>query len=220
MGRRRQRGRQRSSAGGSAHAAAAAPQSVRATAGQRDHGLRRRIAGGSLCPQHPSWRAGARAATLDGIEADGLPSPTDFSMAIHHALLGMLSIHAGNRLGHTALSAGWDSFGTDCSKRRPASAERPDEPVILVHADDKLPQALRCLPRGRRRGIAAGRGDRACGRPGGTLRRRSYDQPASATVESPPTACMATDFLQFLLSDAPCVHAVGRRTQWIWRRVA
>ncbi|HZB54849.1 MAG TPA: beta-ketoacyl synthase chain length factor, partial [Reyranella sp.] len=82
----------------------------------------------------------ARALTvLDAIEADGMPSPTDFSMAIHHALLGLLSIHTGNRLGHTALSAGQDSFANGLLEAATCIAERPDEPVILVHGDDKLP---------------------------------------------------------------------------------
>ena len=60
-------------------------------------------------------------------------------MSIHHALLGILSIHAGNRLGHTALSAGWDSFANGLLEAATCIAERPDEPVILVHGDDKLP---------------------------------------------------------------------------------
>jgi hypothetical protein len=60
----------------------------------------------------------------------------------------------------------------------------------------------------------------AMGRPGGVSANDVTLEPASDTAETPPTACMATDFLKFLLSDAPCARAIGRRTQWIWRRVA
>jgi beta-ketoacyl synthase-like protein len=158
-------------------------------------------------------------ATLDAIEADGLPSPTDFSMSIHHALLGMLSIHASNRLGHTALSAGWDSFANGLLEAAACIAERPDEPVILVHGDDRLPpdyDAFREADDAALPLVVA----IAMGRPGGVSANDVTLEPASDTAETPPTACMATDFLKFLLSDAPYARAIGRRTQWIWRRVA
>jgi hypothetical protein len=156
---------------------------------------------------------------LDAIEADELPSPTDFSMSIHHALLGILSIHAGNRLGHTALSAGWDSFANGLLEAAACIAERPEEPVILVHADDKLPQdydAFREADDAALPLVVA----IALGRPGGAPTNDVTLEPRSAMAERPPTACMATDFLKFLLSDAPRAHAIGRRAQWIWRRVA
>ena len=76
---------------------------------------------------------------LKDIEVETLPSPTDFSMAIHHALLGLMSIHSDNRLGHTALSAGWESFGAGLLEAAVCIAERPEEPVILIHADEPLP---------------------------------------------------------------------------------
>jgi Beta-ketoacyl synthase, N-terminal domain len=162
----------------------------------------------------------ARAlATLDAIEADGLPSPTDFSMAIHHALLGILSIHSRNRLGHTALSAGWDSFAHGLLEAASCIAERPDEPVILVYGDDKLPgdyQAFRepddaVLPL-----VVA----IALGAPGGGGGRDVTLEPAPAVAETPPSASMACDFLRFFLSGATSARGRGQRTQWIWRRAS
>src|SRR5689334_10839923 len=38
-------------------------------------------------------------------------SPAEFSLSVHHALIGLLSIARGNGAGHTALAAGADSFG-------------------------------------------------------------------------------------------------------------
>ena len=38
-------------------------------------------------------------------------SPADFSLSVHNALAGLLSIAWGNTAGHTAISAGADSFG-------------------------------------------------------------------------------------------------------------
>ena len=162
----------------------------------------------------------ARALTvLDAIEADSMPSPTDFSMAIHHALLGLLSIHTGNRLGHTALSAGQDSFANGLLEAATCIAERPDEPVILVHGDDKLPSdyaAFRepddaALPM-----VVA----LALGAPGAAPGRDVALELAPAGAEAEPAACMAADFLRFFLSNEPHARASGRRTQWIWRRVA
>ena len=48
---------------------------------------------------------------LSDMAAGDPPSPAEFSMCVHHGLAGLLSIHAGNRKGHTALAAGADSFG-------------------------------------------------------------------------------------------------------------
>src|SRR5258707_12046197 len=42
---------------------------------------------------------------LKSLAARELPSPAEFSMSVHNALAGLLSIHLGNTRGHTALSA-------------------------------------------------------------------------------------------------------------------
>jgi hypothetical protein len=158
-------------------------------------------------------------AAVSAIEADELPSPTDFSMSIHHALLGLLSIHTGNRLGHTALSAGWDSFAGGLVEAAACVAERPEQPVILVHADETLPQAYdrfretddAALPL-----IVA----IALGGPGGTTANDVALELVPAEADATPTPSMATDFLRFVLSEAQCAQATGRRLSWIWRRVS
>src|SRR5215471_20708496 len=44
----------------------------------------------------------SRTLTILAALATGeLPSPADFSMSVHNALAGLLSIHTGNMLGHT-----------------------------------------------------------------------------------------------------------------------
>jgi len=140
-------------------------------------------------------------------------------MAIHHALLGLLSIHTGNRLGHTALSAGWDSFANGLLEAAACIAERPAEPVILVHGDDKLPG-----------GYEAFRGPDdaalplvvaiALGAPGAAPGRDVTLELAPASTDAGSAACMAADFLRFFLSNEAHARASGRRTQWTWRRAA
>lgn len=158
-------------------------------------------------------------ACLTAIETEGLPSPTDFSMSIHHALLGLLSIQTGNCLGHTALSGGWDSFASGLLEAATCIAERPQEPVILIHADEPLPPDY----------TQFGDADAgmlplvmavALGGPGSTANDDVTLEVDPPPVNAPPTASMATDFLHFVLSGAPAVRAVGRRTQWVWRRAA
>lgn len=158
-------------------------------------------------------------ATLDGVRVDGLPSPTDFSMSIHHALLGVMSIQSGNRLGHTALSAGRDSFMNGLLEAAACIAEKPGEPVILIYADQALPLDYHqfreaddlALPL-----VVAF----ALGSPGATATPDiSIDytpMPAAAAAE--PTASPAEAFLAFVLSGASEVRAIGERSQWVWRR--
>lgn len=158
-------------------------------------------------------------ATLGAIETEGLPSPTDFSMSIHHALLGLLSIHTGNRQGHTALSAGRESFANGLLEAAACIAERPDEPVILVHGDEKLPEGYEtfresddaALPQ-----VVA----IALGPPGAAVGNDVTLELAPAATNAVPTDDMAAEFLRFFLSGARCTRVAGRRTNWIWRRVA
>ena len=158
-------------------------------------------------------------ATLRAIETEGLPSPTDFSMSIHHALLGLMSIHTSNRSGHTALSGGWDSFANGLLEASTCIVERPDEPVILVHADEKLPEEYATFREEDDAALPLVLAI-ALGPPGGGAANDITLGLAPPTVAAALTATMATDFLRFFLTNAPCGHATGRRADWTWRRVA
>ena len=67
-------------------------------------------------------------------------SPADFSLSVHNALAGLLSIAWGNTAGHTAISAGADSFGYGLLEAIACLNEGSGEPVMLVYFDDLLPQ--------------------------------------------------------------------------------
>lgn len=145
------------------------------------------------------------------------PSPTDFSLSIHHALIGLLSIDAGNRAGHTALSAGRDSFGYSLIEAVACLAERPDEPVLLIYGDDKLPaeyDAFReaddaLLPLILVLDLRRPQANRVV-----SLRATAR---GDGEHQSPSGA---HDFLRFLLSGAPSASSVGDRMRWEWRRAA
>lgn len=79
-------------------------------------------------------------AILEGLVAGEPVSPADFTLSVHHALIGLLSIAAENQDGHTAVAAGADSFAFGLVEAAACLAERPGRPVILVYYDEALPQ--------------------------------------------------------------------------------
>jgi hypothetical protein len=91
-----------------------------------------------------SSRHGEYRRTLSILEAladEAEISPADFTLSVHNALAGLLSIALGNQLGHVAMAAGPDSFCFGLMEALACVADRPWEPVILLHYDEKLPGA-------------------------------------------------------------------------------
>lgn len=156
---------------------------------------------------------------LRDIETENLPSPTDFSMAIHHALLGMLSIHADNRLGHTALSSGWESFAAGMLEAALCIHENPSQPVILIHADEPLPAEYEAFREHDDVGLPVIVA-LTMGPPIGKLDDDISLQLAPHSTTEAPSPSMVTDFLQFFLSKEASARAIGRRSDWVWHRGA
>lgn len=151
---------------------------------------------------------------LNSLADDEMPSPSEFSMSVHHGLTGLLSIHTGNRAGHTALAAGADSFGYGLLEAAITLAEKPGEPVLLLYGDDRLPEAY-----------AAFRDESDAGLPlicalllqaGDEI--RFHPAPNHGEAISSPTT--AEDFLRFLLSGAQQASSAGERMTWSWQRHA
>jgi hypothetical protein len=76
---------------------------------------------------------------LTALAEEGAVSPADFSMAVHHGLAGLLSIHTGNKEGHTAIAAGPDSFAYGLIESATTVAES-GKPVLHLHFDEALPE--------------------------------------------------------------------------------
>ncbi|CAO3424059.1 hypothetical protein [Azospirillum doebereinerae] len=158
---------------------------------------------------------------LDTLTQGELPSPAEFSMSVHHGLAGLLSIHTGNRAGHTALAAGADSFGFGLLEAALSLHERPEEPVLLLYGDAPLPDGYaafdgeeerRALPLA----LAVALGPAGAGADTitvGTAPRTDVDAQG-------PSASTALDFLRFLLSGAASATSAGTRRTWAWHRVA
>jgi hypothetical protein len=82
---------------------------------------------------------GRTLSILDDLGKAQPVSPADFTLSVHNALVGLLSIAAANRRGHTAIAAGAETFGFGLIEAAACLAESPDEPVVLIYFDEPLP---------------------------------------------------------------------------------
>jgi hypothetical protein len=155
---------------------------------------------------------------LSDMAAGDPPSPAEFSMCVHHGLAGLLSIHAGNRKGHTALAAGADSFGYGLLEAAACLAENPDEPVLLIYGDEPLPEPYdpfrdqheTALPV--TLALALGPPDQG----GDTIMVSA----AARERQNQAADCVVSSFLRFLLSGRHSAAGLGGRMQWNWSRTA
>ena len=142
-------------------------------------------------------------------------SPADFSLAVHHALAGLLSIATGNKGGHTAVAAGPESFCFGLLEAAACLAEDPAKPVLLVHFDENLPPDYD--------GLIAPESPLALAvmlaGPGGEGQSIQFRWSPAAADGRHSGAGLALDFLRFLQSDAASLENHGPRMTWRWCRV-
>jgi hypothetical protein len=154
----------------------------------------------------------------DGVLGEPL-SPTEFSVSVHNALAGLLSIATKATGSHTALAAGADSFAYGLVEAAASLAATPDEPVLLVYFDEPLPAPFDELaPSGDEASLACalllhGPSDPAGG---GELVELAVE--SAAGDRNAVTTRQASDFLRFLASGAVSGHSVGNRLGLRWRR--
>jgi hypothetical protein len=166
-----------------------------------------------------STRHGELARTVSILECLSRrepPSPADFSMSVHHGLAGLLSIAFGNRKGHCAVSAGRESFCYGMLEAAACIAERPDEPVILIHYDERPEGAFAELfvdPAAEGPVAAA-----LC------LGGKTSDGGIPVTLRTAPrrgdaaSASPLFEFLSFILIGARGASYQGERIAWSWSR--
>jgi beta-ketoacyl synthase-like protein len=154
---------------------------------------------------------------LDALASAELPSPADFTMSVHHALAGLLSIHTGNTQGHTAIAAGADTFGMALLEAVACLQEAPGAPVLLIYGDELLPppydvydEADTAEPL-----VAAFALTSPSPRETRIVTEITNDSRAGGG-----TGCTARDFLRFLLSGAGEARSTSERITWSWRRAA
>jgi hypothetical protein len=161
-------------------------------------------------------RHGEFSRTLSILEAltdDEPVSPADFTLSVHHALAGLLSIARANRQGHTAIAAGHDSFGFGMLEALACLTEKPSEPVVLVYYDEPLPSPFSDFDGGDTDHLALAL----------TLETTGRGRPLSLAVSPRKTqdaisTTPAEDFLRFMLSDDASANSQGERHVWHWGR--
>lgn len=164
-----------------------------------------------FCSRHGEY---ARTASLlEALAAAEPTSPADFSLSVHHALAGLLSIARANGAGHSTVAAGPDSFGFGLFEAAACLAAGSERQVLLVYFDEPLPADYAALC-DEKDGFAAAfllgpgrRDDRdivlSCSPPETRLPQRS------ATNQ-------ARDFAEFLRSGECERQSRGGRVQWRW----
>jgi hypothetical protein len=145
-------------------------------------------------------------------------SPADFSLSVHNALTGLLSIAWGNTAGHTAISAGADSFGYGLLEAIASFQDGSGDPVMLVYFDDLLPSPYDEVADSAENCVALA----MLLRP---PRDEGHDfalslEPRDRPSKSRSASAQSLDFIRFMLSNERERICVGERTQWRWQRCA
>jgi len=154
---------------------------------------------------------------LDALASAELPSPADFTMSVHHALAGLLSIHTGNTQGHTAIAAGADTFGMALLEAVACLQEAPGAPVLLIYGDELLPPPYDVYDDVDTAEPLVAAFALASPSPSET---RIVTEITNDIGAGGGTGCIARDFLRFLLSEAVEAHSTSERITWSWRRAA
>lgn len=143
-------------------------------------------------------------------------SPADFTLSVHHALAGLLSIARGNQQGHTAVAAGPESFCFGLLEAVACLKETPTKPVVLLHYDEPLPSPFSVFeePAAAPEVLAL---LLATEEPGISLSLAFGPAPAAARR----SGSHARDFLDLLETPDQAERiSVGERLEWHWRRHA
>ncbi len=82
---------------------------------------------------------GRSTSMLEALATGEEVSPTAFSTSVLSASVGLFSILQRNTAASTAISAGAASFGYGLLEACLQLADDPDQPVLLVYADEPLP---------------------------------------------------------------------------------
>jgi hypothetical protein len=168
-----------------------------------------------FCSRHGDFR---RTAGLLHAVAAGEPlSPAEFSVSVHNALAGLLSIATRATAGHTAIAAGPDSFACGLIEAAATIADAPETPVVLVYYDEALPAPYDelAVADGEELAVALA----LCAAPASGAGKNVIELVAErGRGASPPTTGAAFDFLRFLMTGTEPLRSNGERIDLEWRR--
>lgn len=156
---------------------------------------------------------GRTLSLLESIDHGEGVSPADFSLSVHNALMGLLSIWARNAHGHTTLASGTDSFACALIEAAAMLADDQTTPVLLVYYDEPLPEPYDVFnaPGDETLALAL------------LLDAANETSPTSLVIEPPAddsTVSPAQAFIRRLLLDEEQGATCAYRLSWQARRVA
>jgi hypothetical protein len=134
-------------------------------------------------------------------------SPADFSLSVHHALVGLLSIASENRNSHVAVAGGRDSLWLGLVEAVAMLPEAPEGAVLLIYYDSDLPAPYDRFSARNDETIACALEIRAAA-PGRAL-QLAFGPASSAVPEARPGECL----MQVLLGGG-AVRLRGEMQSW------
>lgn len=137
-------------------------------------------------------------------------SPADFSLSVHHALIGLLSIAQQNHQGHIALASGNESLCFALIEAYALLTESPDQNVMIVHCDEPLGGAFSSFNDEAETPVVL---VLLLSSTTGIEYSVSW---SSATDGERQFSCHALEILKFLDSDAHSLDTFGERLDWKW----
>ncbi len=169
-----------------------------------------------FCSRHGEFRR--TRSLLEALARREPTSPADFSLSVHNALAGLLSIAWKNDAGHTALAAGVDSFGFGLLEAAACVASGREEAVLLVYFDEPLPDEYAVFRLGDEPSLALALLLEPARRDGEDLTLSV--EPRVTREAAQAASVQALDFLHFLLSGESERLFPGGSVRWRWRRAA
>ena len=152
---------------------------------------------------------------LEAVTSKNEVSPADFTLSVHHALVGLLSIVQGNRKGHIAVASGSESFCLGLIEAATCLRENPAEQVVLIYFDSPLPASFASFNETDEKPLALVLALAATG----NNEKFQISFEASRPNEK-ASASHAQDFIDFLAGDAAEVLSIGVHQRWRWMRHA
>jgi hypothetical protein len=157
---------------------------------------------------------------LTELATDAAVSPADFSLSVHNALAGVLSIVKGNRQGHTAIAAGADTFIAGMTEAMSALRRAPEQPILLLFYDEPLPEIYRgVVHTDASHALALAMLLRAVTGKTGPDGRTILAEMMAGGSEAVSDIIHAEAFLKFVLTGAEIEETRGRAVGWRWRHV-
>jgi hypothetical protein len=168
-----------------------------------------------ICSRHGEFDR--TVSLLRSIAAREPLSPADFSLSVHNALAGLLSIATKNTRGHTAIAAGPDSFGYGVLEAALCLATAQDEKILVIYFDAPLPELYAAIDNDSAAPVALAvlMAPQTGGHDDIVM---SFAPPDSDDAPPLPADRHSGEILDFLRAQRNELHIRGPQMTWRWAR--